>query len=388
MQIKRSHILVAVILAAFIAGVALTGGVILATGHDWLKQGQAASPSPQASQKSGGALPGVGPSGIADVASSAGPAVVRIDTTVTTQVENPFFSDPFFRQFFGQNFSQPHTQTQQGLGSGFLISADGYLLTNEHVIDGAQQIRVTVMGNSKPLAAQVVGSDKDLDLAVLKINAGSNLPYLKLGDSDKIRVGDWVIAIGNPYGLDHTVTVGVISAKGRPMTIENRSYRNLLQTDASINPGNSGGPLLDLSGEVIGINTAVSVQAQGIGFAIPSNTVKDVLNDLMKQGHVTRAWLGVKAQDLTADVASAYGYNSANGVVVRAVISGGPADKAGLREGDIITGFNGAPVANLDDLLQKEQRAGVGAKVQLTVWRDRNSIKVIVTLAERSDATS
>jgi Do/DeqQ family serine protease len=313
----------------------------------------------------------------------AGPAVVRIDTTATTQAQNPFFNDPFFRQFFGQDYSQPQTQTQQALGSGFLISADGYLLTNQHVIDGAQTIEVTIMGQSKPVAAQVVGSDKDLDLAVLKINDGSNLPYLKLGDSDKIRLGDWAIAIGNPYGLDHTVTVGVISAKGRSMTIESRSYRNLLQTDASINPGNSGGPLLDLAGEVIGINTAVNQQAQGIGFAIPSNTVNDVLNDLMKGAHISHPWLGVYIQDVTQDVATAYGYNGTSGVVVRSVISGGPAVGAGIQEGDIITGWNGTPIASMDDLLQKVQQAGVGAKINLTIWRDKQSVTASVTLADQ-----
>ncbi len=235
---------------------------------------------------------------------------------------------------------------------------------------------------------QVVGSDKDLDLAVLKINDGSNLPYLKLGDSDQIRVGDWAIAIGNPYGLDHTVTVGVISAKGRPMTIEQRNYRNLLQTDASINPGNSGGPLLDLAGEVVGINTAVNEQAQGIGFAIPSSTVEGVLSDLMKGEHISHPWLGVEISDVTQDVASAYGYNGTSGVVVRAVVSGGPADQAGLQEGDIITGWNGVSLADTNDLLQKVQQAGVGAKVELTIWRDKQSISVSVTLADQPSSAS
>ena len=382
MDMRSKRWLAGIVLAAFFAGIAFSGGVLFASVHNKLMNPVLAELNPsQASQSdttSGSGMPGLGlgPDTIADMVASAGPAVVRIDTTATTQVDNPFFNDPFFKQFFGQDFNQPQTQTQQALGSGFLISADGYLLTNEHVIDGAQTIKVTMMGKSQPVDAQVVGSDKDLDLAVLKINAGSNLPYLKLGDSDKIRVGDWAIAIGNPYGLDHTVTVGVISAKGRPMTIEQRNYRNLLQTDASINPGNSGGPLLDLAGEVIGINTAVNEQAQGIGFAIPSNTVQDVLTDLMKGEHISHPWLGVEIQDVTQDVASAYGYNGTSGVVVRAVVSGGPADQAGLQEGDIITGWNGASVADTNDLLQKVQQAGVGAKVGLTIWRDKQSITV------------
>jgi Do/DeqQ family serine protease len=386
MDIKSRRWLIGVVLAAFFAGIAFSGGVLFASGHSkWMNPVLAAlNQSPASTDTaSGSTMPGVGPSTIADMVAGAGPAVVRIDTTATTQVQNPFFNDPFFRQFFGQDYSQPQTQMQQALGSGFLISADGYLLTNQHVIDGAQTIEVTIMGQSKPVAAQVVGSDKDLDLAVLKINDGSNLPYLKLGDSDKIRLGDWAIAIGNPYGLDHTVTVGVISAKGRSMTIESRSYRNLLQTDASINPGNSGGPLLDLAGEVIGINTAVNQQAQGIGFAIPSNTVNDVLNDLMKGAHISHPWLGVEISNVTQDVATAYGYNGTSGVVVRSVISGGPADKAGLQDGDIITGWNGASVADTNDLLQKVQQAGVGAKINLTIWRDKQSVTASVTLVDQ-----
>jgi Do/DeqQ family serine protease len=386
MNTNSKRWLVGVILAAFFAGIVFSGGVLFASVHNkWMNPVLAQLNPSQVSQgdSASGPMPGVGPDTIADMVANAGPAVVRIDTTVTTQVDNPFFNDPFFRQFFGQDSNQPQTQTQQALGSGFLISADGYLLTNEHVIDGAQTIKVTIMGKSQPVDAKVVGSDKDLDLAVLKINDGGNLPYLKLGDSDKIRLGDWAIAIGNPYGLDHTVTVGVISAKGRSMTIEGRSYRNLLQTDASINPGNSGGPLLDLAGDVIGINTAVNEQAQGIGFAIPSNTVEDVLNDLMKGEPIAHPWLGVEIEDMSQDVASASGYSGTSGVIIREVVSGGPADLAGIQEGDIITGWNGATVVDTNDLLQKVQQAGVGAKVVLTIWRDNKTINVNVALADR-----
>jgi len=393
MNIRSRRWLVGVVLAAFFAGIAFSGGVLFASSHSkWMNPVLAALNQPSASQSdttsdSGTQGLGLGADTIANMVASAGPAVVRIDTTATTQVQNPFFNDPFFQQFFGQN-AQPQTQTQQALGSGFLISADGYLLTNQHVIDGAQTIKVTMMGQAQSVDAQVVGSDKDLDLAVLKINAGSNLPYLKLGNSDKIRLGDWAIAIGNPYGLDHTVTVGVISAKGRSMTIESRSYRNLLQTDASINPGNSGGPLLDLAGEVIGINTAVNEDAQGIGFAIPSNTVQDVLTDLMKGEHIPHPWLGVEIADVTPDVATAYGYSGTTGVVVRSVVNGGPAESAGLQEGDIITGWSGATVADTSDLLQKVQQAGVGAKVSLAIWRSKQSISVSVTLADRPESSS
>lgn len=224
---------------------------------------------------------GVGPDTVANIAKQAGPAVVKVDTLVQNRVRpnDPFLNNPFFRNFFG---AQPQRQLQRELGSGFIIAKDGYILTNNHVVEGAQKITITLKGNKQEYTGRVVGADQELDLAVLKINAGNNLPALALGDSDQIKVGNWVVAIGSPYGLEDTVTVGVISAKGRPVQIGNSRFRNLLQTDASINPGNSGGPLLNLQGQVIGINTAINAQAQGIGFAIPSSTVKSVLNKLIK----------------------------------------------------------------------------------------------------------
>ncbi len=312
------------------------------------------------------------------------PAVVKIETTVTETVPgNPFFSDPFFREFFGYDFSRPMSRVEKGLGSGFIISPDGYILTNEHVIEGAQEIKVTLVGRADPVDARVVGADRELDLAVLKINAGNNLPTLKLGNSDQIAVGNWVIAIGNPYGLDHTVTVGVISAKGRPITVGDRRYRNLLQTDASINPGNSGGPLIDLNGEVIGINTAVDANAQGIGFAIPSNTVKSVLDELMGKGKITRGWLGIEMQEVTPGIASYLGYRGSGGVLVRDVVSGSPAERAGLRQGDIITAMDGKAITGTDDMLQRVENSKPGTRVVLTVWRGGKEIKVWVTLGER-----
>ena len=236
---RHNRFLLGIILGALIAGSAFAGGMMMASGHAGAQppgsSGRPAGRCPRAAP-----CPALGPRYHCRHGGRAGPAVVRIDTTATTQVNNPLFNDPFFRQFFGQN-SQPQTQTQQALGSGFLISADGYLLTNQHVIDGAKTIKVTMMGQSQPVDAKVVGSDKDLDLAVLKINPGSNLPYLKLGDSDKIRLGDWAIAIGNPYGLDHTVTVGVISAKGRSMTIESRTTATCSRLTPPSTPATAAG---------------------------------------------------------------------------------------------------------------------------------------------------
>ncbi len=386
MNLKRNRLLVGVILLAFVAGIAFAGGILFASGKLWLNPVGAALKAPLeggSGENQGVSLPGVGPNAIAEIVARAGPAVVMIETVASTREFDPFFNDPFFREFFGRQFLLPETRVRQGLGSGFIISRDGYILTNEHVVSGAQQIMVTITGRSKPVQARIVGSDRELDLAVLKVDAGSNLPTLKLGNSDRIAVGNWVIAIGNPYGLDHTVTVGVISAKGRPITVEDRSYRNLLQTDASINPGNSGGPLLNLQGEVIGINTAVSAQAQGIGFAIPSNTVQSVLDDLIKKGKISRGWLGVEIQEVTPAIAEYFGLPLPEGVFVRNVVSGGPAAQAGIRRGDIIIAWNGEKVKNTDDLLEKIYRAGPGKKVQITVWRDRRTVQVSAVLGER-----
>ncbi len=277
-NLKRNLLFIA--LAAFVAGVMFMSGCLFANDLPLfaLSKGSLTANSADAS--------GVGVMNaetVADIVSSAGPAVVKIDTYTTRSVYvDPFFNDPFFRQFFGSPYGQTQKKEEHGLGSGFIISSNGNILTNAHVISGAGRITVTIQGYKNPFTASVIGEDYDLDLAVLKVQA-KNLPALKLGDSNKTRVGNWVIAIGNPYGLDHTVTVGVISAKGRPVTIGSRNYKNLLQTDASINPGNSGGPLINLSGEVIGINTAVA-QAQGIGFAIPSKTASDVILNLVSKG--------------------------------------------------------------------------------------------------------
>jgi Do/DeqQ family serine protease len=328
--------------------------------------------------------PGVGPETIADIVERAGPAVVKIDTLVVRRDDrwHPFFSDPFFREFFGQQLA-PRQRLEPGLGSGFIISEDGYILTNEHVIDQAREIKVTVKGFAQPFSARVVGADYDLDLAVLKIEAPQKLPALKLGDSDRVRVGDWVIAIGNPYGLDHTVTVGVISATGRPVTVEGRRYKNLLQTDASINPGNSGGPLLNLQGEVVGINTAVNVKAQGIGFAIPASTVKAVLNDLIQTGKIVRPWLGVQVGPLDEEVAHRLGLPAAEGALVVGVVPGSPAQRAGIRQGDVFVEFNGRGIRSPDDLVNAIREARVGETAKAVIYRNGERLQVSLVVNER-----
>jgi len=328
-------------------------------------------------------LPGLGPDTIPDMVSMASPAVVRINTTTISsgRQSDPFFNDPFFRQFFGNQFGIPsQPQESHGLGSGFIVSADGYILTNEHVISGVSQIEVTLSSREKPYPARKVGADSELDLAVLKIDAEGDLPYVSMGDSDSIRVGDWVVAIGNPYGLDHTVTVGVISAKERPMTIQDKQYRNLLQTDASINPGNSGGPLLNLKGEVVGINTAINAEAQGIGFAIPSSTVKSVFDDLVNKGGVSHPWLGVYLQSVTKDSAQYFGLSDLNGAIVASVVKGSPADLAGLRQGDVIVRYNGSDIANPNKLIELVQATSIGSQVEIQFIRGGKTNTVVATI--------
>jgi Do/DeqQ family serine protease len=308
-------------------------------------------------------------------------AVVNIETTVTVATSSPYFNDPFYREFFGDSMRE-RTQVEQGLGTGTIITDTGYILTNYHVVEGAESVTVKLASN-KSLDAKVVGYDDTLDLAVLKIEAGAKLPYLTLGNSDSTRVGEWVVAIGNPYGLDHTVTAGVVSAKERPITIESRQYKNLIQTDAAINPGNSGGPLLNTKGEVIAINTAVNVEAQGIGFAIPINTAKEVLNELISQGKVVRPYVGVYLRDLSDELADYLGTSSTKGALVAEIMSGSPASKAGIKKGDLILSINGKEVKDSSSLTEQIGSMKVGNKVEFKILRDKKEITVTLTLEEK-----
>lgn len=317
---------------------------------------------------------------ISGIVERTGGAVVAIETKSRTQ--NPWSgsNDQFWR-YFGR--TPDRGQTVQGLGSGFIISADGYILTNNHVIEGATSIRVQLLGIEEPLTAKVIGTDASLDLAVLKIETAQELPVIALGDSDNIAVGDWVVAIGNPYGLDHTVTMGVISAKGRPLTIDNQQFKNLLQTDASINPGNSGGPLLNLKGEVIGINTAITTQGQGLGFAIPINTVREVLQELIEQGKVSRPWLGVSITDITQEISDYLRTNITEGVVIAEVMSNSPAQQAGLRQGDIILEINKQKIKKSEDVTELIGGSQAGAKIEILIIRNNAYKTISATLAEK-----
>lgn len=326
-------------------------------------------------------LPGVGPDTIVEIVKQASPAVVKIKTVILEPSEN-FRNDPFFRQFFGMPRQQP-PQIRTGFGSGFIISEAGYVLTNEHVINRASEIYVKVKGYPEALSAKVIGADFDLDLAVLKIDSDKKWPHLKLGSSKDLKVGEWVIAIGSPYGLEGTATVGIISAKERPVTVEDRHFEHLLQTDAAINPGNSGGPLLNLRSEVVGINTAVNVRAQGIGFAIPTNTVKAVLDQLIAAGRVIRPWLGVHIQTITPKIAKHFELEHDTGVLVFEVQKGSPAAKVGILPGDIIISLDNYQITSAEELIDIIQLKQVGDLLKIGVMRAAKEIELTATITER-----
>ncbi|QGT99321.1 HtrA protease/chaperone protein [Candidatus Syntrophocurvum alkaliphilum] len=323
----------------------------------------------------------IGPTDIADMVEQVSPAVVNIETSVKTQSRGGIFHDPFFKEFFGGDIG-PQDRTRSGIGTGFIISEDGLVITNQHVIEGADEIFVTISGHSKNLPAKIVGQDYELDLAVLKIQSDDKFTPINLGDSDNLRVGEWVVAIGNPYGLDHTVTAGVVSATGRPIEIGDRVYRNLIQTDAAINPGNSGGPLINTKGEVIGINTAVNAQAQGIGFAISINTAKEVLDELIKEGKVIRPYIGVLLQEVDNNIANYFGIEK-HGVLITNIATNSPAAESGLQRYDVIIGIEGQTVENYEKLQQIIQNKEVGDKIMIEIIRDGKVVKVPLTLAEK-----
>jgi len=325
----------------------------------------------------------------ADLSEKLSPAVVNISTTKTVKTQpfpggnmpfGPFGNDDFFRRFFGDRPEREFRQSS--LGSGFIISADGYIFTNNHVVERADKIKVK-LADGREYDGEVKGKDASTDIALIKINPSAPLTPVKFGDSDEIRPGDWVFAIGNPFGLNHTVTAGIISAKGR--VIGSGPYDNFLQTDASINPGNSGGPLFNLKGEVVGINTAIVAQGQGIGFAIPINTAKGFLPDLQGKGFVTRGWLGVTTQDLTVDIAKNLKLKEAKGALVSHVIEGDPAAKGGIQAGDVILAIDRKAINDSRDLLMTVASLPVGARVNIKIWRDGKEMVRTTVVAERKD---
>ncbi len=322
----------------------------------------------------------------AEVVSRVSPAVVTIHSQIRVRApeQYPFMNDPFFRDFFGDRGRLPQPPPQRsGLGSGVIVSADGYILTNHHVIDGAEEIKVD-LNDRRTLNARVVGSDPPSDLALLKVDA-SNLPVLTLGNSDNVRVGDVVLAIGNPLGIGQTVTMGIISAKGRQTGLSSGSFEDFLQTDAPINQGNSGGALVSTNSELIGINSQIlspSGGSIGIGFAIPSNMARTVMETLARNGNVRRGQLGIVVTRVTSDIAEKLNLKNQNGVLVAQVQSGSAAERAGIKQGDIIIAFNGTAVNEPNPFRNLVAAAGPGAQVTLTVLRDGREFQVPATLDE------
>ncbi|MBI2875614.1 MAG: DegQ family serine endoprotease [Candidatus Tectomicrobia bacterium] len=315
------------------------------------------------------------------------PAVVNISTTQVvrggrgTGVPTPFGEEDPFREFFERFFGEiPQREFKQhSLGSGFIVSKDGYIVTNHHVIENATEIKV-ILSDEHSFDAKVIGRDPRTDLALIKIKADADLPVAPLGNSDQLSVGDWVVAIGNPFGLGHTVTAGIVSAKGR--IIGAGPYDSFVQTDASINPGNSGGPLFNLAGEVVGINTAIVAQGQGIGFAIPINLAKEVLPQLRARGKVTRGWLGVAVQKVTPELAQSFGLKESRGALVADVTPGGPADKAGIKRGDVIVEFDGKPIREMNELPHLVAITPVGKEARLKALRDGKEMSFRVVVGE------
>jgi Do/DeqQ family serine protease len=324
----------------------------------------------------------------ADIVSRVSPAVITIHSEMRVRApqQYPFMDDPMFRQFFGDRLPQQMPEQRRvGLGSGVIVSTDGYILTNHHVIDGAEQIKVDLNDN-RTLDAKVVGSDPPSDLAVLKIDA-TGLPVLALGDSDRVRVGDVVLAIGNPMGIGQTVTMGIISAKGRQTGLSSGSFEDFLQTDAPINQGNSGGALVSTNSELIGINSQIlspSGGSIGIGFAIPSNMARTITDTLVKTGKVRRGQLGITVVRANSEPAKQLGIKENKGIVVAQVQPGSAADRAGLKKGDVITSFNGVEVNDPNVFRNQVATTGPGSEVTLTIVRDGRQQQVRASLGELS----
>jgi Do/DeqQ family serine protease len=315
------------------------------------------------------------------------PAVVTIHSQLRSRPpqQYPFANDPFLRDFFGDRAPQgpPPDQRRMGLGSGVIVTQDGYILTNHHVVDGAEQIKID-LNDGRTLEAKLVGSDAPSDLAVLKVDA-SSLPVLGLGDSNRVRVGDVVLAIGNPLGIGQTVTMGIISAKGRQTGLSNGGFEDFLQTDAPINQGNSGGALVSTNSELVGINSQIlspSGGSIGIGFAVPSSMARDVMDQLIRAGKVRRGQLGIVVQKITSEVAAQLKLNDTKGVLVAQVQPGSAAERAGIRKGDIILSFNGVAVDDPNTFRNKVASTPPGTDVTFTILRDGREQQVHATLGE------
>lgn len=316
-------------------------------------------------------------------AKRAMPSVVNINTAKESrQANNPLLNDPFFKRFFGDQ-ANPQTERQSSLGSGVIVSSEGYILTNNHVIEEADEIDVSLPDGRKAIA-KVVGTDPETDLAIIKINL-PDLPSITLAHPEQAVVGDVVLAIGNPFGVGQTVTMGIVSALGRN-DVGINTYENFIQTDAAVNPGNSGGALVDVNGDLVGINSAIysrSGGSLGIGFAIPVSTIKMVMESIITNGQVVRGWIGVEPQDITPEMADSFNIKEASGAIVAGVIRGGPADKAGIRPGDILTAIEGRPVTNKTEILNLIAQLKPNNKAKFTLLRKTSVSTVEILVGKR-----
>jgi serine protease Do len=387
-----------------IAAASVLFGMVLAGGLNLTVPGQAAVATDEEdrplhaaarAQLSAGRGAGSTPASFADIAERVNPAVVSITATETVEPRDrgrrQFHGDPF-EFFFGpqrrrtpEGQEEPHFE--QSGGSGFIISDDGYVLTNYHVVEDASRIRVNLSGDPRPYEAEMVGTDPSTDIALIKIKVASKLPYLDLGDSESIRVGDWVLAVGNPLNYEHTVTVGVVSAKGRRLGgglgVRDVNFDDFIQTDAAINFGNSGGPLVNIQGEVVGVNTAISSVGQGIGFAVPINIAKGIMDQLRTTGKVSRGYLGITLGAITPELQEAWGLENDEGAIVQSVYEGLPASEAGVKRGDIIIAVDGQPVTTTAQVVQLVSSMTPGSILNLKVLRGGEEVVIKAELADR-----
>jgi len=388
MTIERRSFKIGVIAGLFLF-VGAIAGVVLTSRLGWMPVADSAEPAvklPLAEK--------VGPAtSFVPVVRGATPAVVNISTTRVIKAQqgeqpmSPFMDDPFFRQFFGdeffRRFQMPRERRESSLGSGVIVDPNGYIITNNHVIAKADEIKV-LLNDKREFIGKVVGTDPKTDLAVIKINA-KDLPVIPWGDSDKLEVGEYVLAIGNPFALNSTVTMGIVSAVGRA-NVGIADYEDFIQTDAAINPGNSGGALVNARGELVGVNTAIFSRSggyMGIGFAVPANMTRTVMDSLIKNGKVTRGWLGVSIQEVTQNLAKQFGLSETKGALVSEVMADSPAAAAGIKSGDVIVGYEGKPVDSPAVLRNLVAQTPIGKSVKLELLRDKKRETVSVKIAEQ-----
>jgi serine protease Do len=367
-----------------VAGV--IAGIVVSARWNWMPVANSEEPAKVAAPVSGAAPPN-----FVAVVKAATPAVVNIATSRTVKSGHgdvsPFMDDPMFRHFFGDEFFRrfqiPKERRENSLGSGVIVSSDGYIITNNHVVAKADEIKV-LLNDKREFKGKVVGTDPKTDLAVIKID-GKDLPSIPWGDSDKLEVGEYVLAIGNPFALNSTVTLGIVSAVGRA-NVGIADYEDFIQTDAAINPGNSGGALVNSRGELVGINTAIFSRSggyMGIGFAVPANMTRTVMGSLIKGGKVVRGYLGVSIQDVTPDLAKQFGLTEAKGALVSEVVADSPAAAAGLQSGDVITAFNGKKIDSPATLRNTVAATAIGSKVKVEVWRDKKTVTAETKITEQ-----